>query len=215
MNGKIYSWLLILLVTTGLLYSCVVPQIYPTVQDRQISLRSKDLETNGLAFITPSTVTGQEEEKQIIALTFAEVLTKERPSIRCVALPETLNAVNQAGLAEDYKYMYGDYRDTGIFKRDVLRKVGEATKTRYVAQLKLASFTQASNTRLNILGLRLVETKNAHIRLFLQIWDTQDGSIVWEGVYEMHYADDAVSEKTITLKIVMEKAAHDLIARLP
>jgi DUF971 family protein len=215
MDGKISSCLLILLVSAGLVYGCFVPQIYPTVQDRKISLNQKDLETHGLAFITPSTVTGQEEEKQTIALTFAEVLVKERPSIRCVALPETINAINRAGLAEDYKSMFEDYRDTGIFNHDILRKVGEATKTKYIAQLKLANFSQASSGRLNLLGFRLVETKNAHIRLFLQIWDTQDGCIVWEGVYEMHYADDKVTEKTITLKVVMERAAHDLIARLP
>jgi hypothetical protein len=46
---------------------CFGKQIYPTNQDRSISLRAGDLERAGLAFITPSTATGQEEEKQAVA----------------------------------------------------------------------------------------------------------------------------------------------------
>jgi len=195
--------------------ACFVPQVHDTAQNRAISLKAEDLPTHGVAFITPSTVTGQEEEKQQVALTFAEVLKKERPTIRCLSLPETLTAINQAGLSEDYKRMYVDYRDTGIFDRDILRKVGEATKTRYVAQLKLMAFTQGSEARFGVLGLRLIDTKYADLRLFFQIWNTQDGSIVWEGVQEIHYAIDRVTEKPVTQKTIIEKAAHAIVSTLP
>ena len=76
--------------------------------------------------------------KQAVAGIFASVLIKERPKLRCLTLPETLNAINRASFTDDYRAMYGDYRDTGLFKRDVLQKIGEATKTRYVIQLKLS-----------------------------------------------------------------------------
>jgi hypothetical protein len=111
--------------------------------------------------------------------------------------------------------MYVDYRDTGIFNRDILRKVGEATKTRYVAQLKLMAFTQGSEARFGVLGLRLIDTKYADLRLFFQIWNTQDGSIVWEGVQEIHYAIDRVTEKPVTQKTIIEKAAHAIVSTLP
>ena len=107
-----------------------MPQVYDTAQNRVISLKAEDLSTYGMAFITPSTVTGQEEEKQEVALTFTEVLKKERPAIRCLSLPETLNAINQAGLSEDYKRMYVDYRDTGIFNRDILKKSRRGNKNK-------------------------------------------------------------------------------------
>jgi hypothetical protein len=198
-----------------LLSACFLPQVYDTAQNRTISLRAEDLSTHGVAFITPSTVTGQEEEKQEVALTFTEVLRKERPAIICLSLSETLNAINQAGLSEDYKRMYVDYRDTGIFNRDILRKVGEATKTRYVAQLKLMAFSQGSDNRFGVLGLRLVDTKFADLRLFFQIWNTQDGTIAWEGAQEIHYAIDRISEKPVTLRVIIEKAARDIISKLP
>jgi hypothetical protein len=210
----IYRWL----ISAGallMLCACFMPQIYDTGQNRAISLKAEDLSTHGVAFITPSTVTGQEEEKQEVALAFAEVLKKERPAIRCLSLSETLSAINQTGLSEDYKRMYVDYRDTGIFNRDILKKVGEATKTKYVAQLKLMAFSQGSDNRFGVLGLRLVDTKFADLRLFFQIWNTLDGTIAWEGVQEIHYAIDRVSERPVTQRVIIERAARDIVSKLP
>ncbi|MGZ6237490.1 MAG: hypothetical protein ACXWMJ_09260 [Syntrophales bacterium] len=209
-----YKWLM-LVVALGTLSACVMPQVYNTSQERVISLKAGDLSTYGLAFITPSSVTGQEEEKQGVAFTFAEVMKKERAAIRCLTLPETLTAINQAGLSEDYKRMYAEYRDTGIFSRDILKKVGEATKTRYVAQIKLMSFSQGQDGRFSAFGLRLVDTRYANLRLFFQIWNTADGSIAWEGAQEIRYARDTMTEASVTQKTIAEIAARDIIAKLP
>lgn len=203
------------LVMFGSAPGCATHQIHGLVQQRAISLKPGELQTFGMAFITPSTVTGQEEDKQALALTFAEVLIAERPAVRVVTLPETLGAINRAGLAEKYKVMYEDYRDTGIFKRDILRKVGEATGTRYLVQLKLASFLQGSQNRWGFLGIRMLDTKSASIRLFLQIWDSEDGTIAWEGNEELNYAFDTSRERAVTFKTVVETTARNLIAHLP
>ncbi len=208
------GWL-VLLVMVGMLDSCFVPQIYDSTDHHLISLSADDLAKQGIAFLTPSTITGQEEEKQALALIFAEVLSKERPAVRCVGLPETLNALNQAGLADDYKHMIEEYRNTGLFGHDMLRKVGEVTKTGYVAQLKLMNFVQGSSERFGFLGLRMIVTKYSHLRLFFQIWNIQTGSIAWEGVQEMHYAVDTVTENTVTLKTTIKRAAEEIIKYLP
>jgi hypothetical protein len=197
------------------LAGCASTQIYPTLQEQRISLSPGDLEAGGVAFITPSTVTGQEQETQGVALTFAQVLKAERPSLRVVTLAETLGAVNRAGLADAYKQMYNDYRDTGLFSGEVLRKVGGATGARYVVQLKLQRFEQGSRDRFGVLGIRIVETKYAHIRLFLQVWDSRDSTIAWEGMQEMRHAHDTITEKPIMQRTVLERTARDLIARLP
>ena len=195
--------------------SCFVPQVHDSSDHRLISLKANDLSKHGIAFLTPSTVTGQEEEKQAMALIFAEVLKKERPAIRCVGLPETLNALNEAGLAKDYKRMLDDYRETGIFDRDILQKIGEATKTGYVAQLKLMTFFQGSTDRFGVFGLRMVQTRYSHLRLFFQIWDIRGSAIAWEGVQEMHYAIDTVTENSVTLRTTITRAANDVIKHLP
>jgi len=198
-----------------LLAACGGNQIHSSADYRDIGLDQGGLETHGLAFITPSTITGREEDKQMLAFVFYEVLTEERPKIRVVSLPETLSAVNRAGMADEYKQMYVDYRDTGIFKRDSLEKTGDATGVRYLVQLKLASFTQNSQGRFNLLGLRLFQTKEANIRVFFQIWDSDNGAIVWEGTEELNYARDTGSEKPVTFKLVVEELARNQIGKLP
>lgn len=198
-----------------LLSACASPQIHATTQVREIGLKSQDLKADGIAFITPSSATGQEEDKQALALTFVEVLSKNRPDLRIVPLPETLSAINGAGLASEYRRMFEDYRQTGIFDRDVLRKVARVTGVRYLAQLKLGGFRQDSKDRWGALGLRILETKSTTLRLFLQIWDSHDGSVAWEGAEEMTFSHDSMDEDTITFKGAVEQSARDLVLRLP
>ena len=194
---------------------CATDQVHSTVQYEDISLASNGLKTHGLGFITPSTVTGQEQDVQTLAFVFARVLEKERPDIRVISLPEALSAVNQAGLADEYKQMYVDYSDTGIFKKNSLHKVGEVIGARYLVQLKLSSFNQNSKGRFSLLGLRLFQTKEANIRLFFQIWNSDTGAIVWEGAEEMNYAWDSSSEKPVTFQLIVEEIARNLISKLP
>lgn len=198
-----------------LLASCFTGQIYPTLQERSISLRRGDLEAHGIAFITPSAATGQEEEKQGIALVFADVMRKERNMVRVVPLAETLGAINKAGLADAYSRMYSDYRDTGLLKRDILQQVGKVTGARYLAQIKVQSFGQTSKERFGTLGFRIVETRIAGVRLFFQIWDSSDGTVAWEAAQELYQSYDTMTDEPLTLPKVVGRAARDLVSKLP
>ena len=203
---------LLLAVTAG----CSTPPVYySTLNTQPISLRAGDLESGGIAFITPSTVTGQEQEKQTVALAYADVLKRERPKLTVVSLAETLSAVNKAKLVEPYRRMYDDYRDTALFPADVLKRVSEATGARYLAQLKLQGFTQNSKGRFGVLGFRVSETVIGDVRLYLQVWDARDGSIAWEGTQELRIATDSTTQEPIMLRDLIERSAADLIAKLP
>jgi hypothetical protein len=81
--------------------------------------------------------------------------------------------------------------------------------------LKLAGFRQESKGRWGALGLRVFETKSTTARLFLQIWDSKEGAIAWEGGVEMTMAYESASEETVTFSSVIEASARRLIARLP
>jgi hypothetical protein len=212
------AWVPAALVLAPLIFAlagCQSTQIYPSLQEHRISLRPGDLDASGIAFLTPSTVTGQEQETQAVAFTFADVIKRDRQGLRVVTLAETLGAINQAGLADAYKRMYVDYRDTGLLSRDVLKQIGAATGSRYLVQLKLQGFAQGSKERFGALGLRIVETQYAHVRLFFQIWDSSDGSIAWEGMQEMRISQETMTEEPVMLRTVLERTAHDLIAKLP
>ncbi len=190
-------------------------QINSTTQVPVLNLTAKDLQMAGIAFITPSAITGQEEDRQALALAFTETLRVARPDLRCVTLPETLSAINRTGLTAEYKRMFEDSRLTGIFDREALRKVARVTGARYLAQLKLGGFRQESKGRWGTLGLRMVETKSAVIRLFLQIWDSEDGAVVWEGSQELTIAYESLAEEAVSLQRAVAASAHEFVTRLP
>ncbi|MGH8678861.1 MAG: hypothetical protein ACREUQ_10970 [Burkholderiales bacterium] len=49
----------------------------------------------------------------------------------------------------------------------------------------------------------------------MQIWDSVDGTVAWEGINEVTYTEDAGSNRVVTFSAVVERAAHDLVLRLP
>jgi hypothetical protein len=204
-------------VCLALLAGCatVGSQVTPSTVSSNLSLQPGQLQQHGVALLTPATVTGQEQDKQTLALIFAESVKAQVPAVRVVTLPETLGAINRAGLANDYRKMLDDYRDTGMFERDVLRRIGQAAGVRYLAQLKLASFNQDMRERFSLFGFRLFQTLYANIRLYAQLWDSEQGAIAWEGVEELHYAYDSSAEKPVTFRMAVEESARQLIARLP
>ncbi len=207
-------YLLLILASALVLSSCASNQIYSSSRHTPLHLEAGML-SQGLAFLTPSTVLSKEEDKQTLALLFSDVLATESPNIPRVTLPDTLSAINQSGLAHDYQKMLADYQDTGIFEHRVLYRVGVSVGARYLAQLKLADFDQTTQGRFSAFGLRLFQTKQANIRLFLQIWDSHSGTIVWEGVEELNYAYDTGSERPVSFRTVVEETAKRLIQRLP
>lgn len=207
--------LIMALVPLTLLSGCATGQIHPTLLETAIALQPGELQRDGLAFITPSTVTGQEQDKQALALIFADVIAKDRPRMHIVRLPETLGDINRAGLADDYRHMYDNYRDSGIFNRDTLQKIGRLTGTRYLMQIKLAGFSQDTRERFSVLGIRVVQTLEANIRLFVQIWDSNDGTIAWEAVEELNSAYDTIKEQPVSFRAVVTDTARQLAMHLP
>ena len=209
------SFLLLMLFIPLWLAACSTPTVYTSLQHRSIDLKPGDLQRGGIAFITPSSITGREEDRQSLALSFASILLTERKDVRVVTLPESLSAVNRANLTAEYKAMFEEYQDTGIFNQDTLRKIGEVTGVRYLAQLKLAGFRQESAGRFGLLGLRLMETKRANLRVFLQIWDSREGSIVWEGLEELNLSSDTFTENMISFNDIARQSARELLEHIP
>lgn len=61
-----------LLLTANILSGCVADQTHSKADHETFSLKENDLINGALAFITPSTVTGQEQDKQTLVLGFAK-----------------------------------------------------------------------------------------------------------------------------------------------
>jgi len=189
--------------------------VYSNPEHENGRLQVQDLRDGGVAFLTPSMATGHEEDRQMLAQAFATALRAARPDIRVVPLSGTVSEVNRAGIGNLYRTMYTDYRDTALFDAAVMRQVAKVTGTRYLSQLKLASIEQGARGRLSLFGLSLLQTRYVNMRVFWQIWDSRDGSVVWEGINEVTLAMDTGLEKPLTFSAAAEIAAQDLIKRLP
>ncbi len=199
-----------------LLSGCAITnQSHTTTQAQTINLELHAMKSTGIAFITPTSVTGQEEDKQALALAFTEALKQARPNLRIISLPETLGAINKAGFASEYRQMFEDYRMSGIFNRETLSKVSKVTGVRYLAQLKLSGFRQESKNRWGTFGIRMLETKTTSLRLYLQIWDGINGTVAWEGGQELTTAHESLLEDAIPFTTAVKQSADNLLARLP
>lgn len=191
------------------------PQLQRTLKVDAVELVGGQLEHYGVAFVTPSSVTGQEQDRQGVALLFARVLKDERPEIPVTTLAETLGEINEAGFHAEYKEMFEYYDLTGILPRETLGRIGALTGRRYIIMLKLASFQKDTRGRVSLLGIRFINTKSASLRLFCQFWDSNDGSIAWEANQEINLAYDSATEDIVTFDRMVEVVARDLVERLP
>ena len=191
------------------------PQHYSQPEIRADSLGKGELARGGLAILTPSAATGQEEDRQTLALLFTEALARARPDIAIVPLPDVLSAVNRHDLVARYQQLYYDYRLTGVFQQDVLQRLGEATGARYLGQIKLARFDQGAKSRFGLFGLSVLQTQFAHMRMFFQVWDAGTGAVVWEGIDELTVSVETSRERPVTLRAIAQEAARDFATRLP
>jgi hypothetical protein len=189
--------IIVYLLAVGLSGCAATGQLSKNTETTDFSLDPAALDAGGIGFLTPISATGQEADRVGVAIAFADQVAEE------------------AGLASGYKQMMTDYQATGLLEKDTLKQVGEASGARYLGLLNLARFSQNSNKRFSIGGLRLMDTKEATLRISWQIWDSQTGAIAWEGSDEINYAYDTGRERPVNLAFVTGQAATAMLAEFP
>ncbi len=68
---------LVLLAAAIMDSACSTSQVHSSTPDDAISLEARDIERGGVALITSSAATGQEQDRQALALIFGHVFMKE------------------------------------------------------------------------------------------------------------------------------------------
>jgi hypothetical protein len=133
-------------------------------------------------------------------------LSEASPSIRGIAAHETVNVLNQQGLAAEYGTLIAGFGRGGILESKPLRRIGSALSSRYVLLPGLAEFNQVIIDRLSIYGWNFIQSRVTTLRLWLQLWDTQTGKIVWESAGEVTVATKLLrSEHTVPLDEIARK----------
>jgi hypothetical protein len=49
----------------------------------------------------------------------------------------------------------------------------------------------------------------------LQIWNSEDGSVAWEGTHELYMASETLMANPIPFRYMVETSARKLIAEIP
>lgn len=178
------------------------------------SLTLSMLEADGIGVLTPSIVTGRETDKQIIGEVLSDVLEASLMMTNVVPLAEVLNRVNTAGLADVYASSLAMYDTSGIIPQSSIDLIGEAVEARYLAKISLANFEQSQVERFGIAGIRVLTTNSTRIRLFLEVWDSATGRIVWYANEELAIAADRATEEDLSVRGASVRAISEMMATL-
>jgi len=144
-------------------------------------------------------------------------LANVSPPIRAIPAHAIANALNDQGLAAEYAELLSGFGRTGIMERERLRRIGSALGFRYVLLPGLAQLDQAILDRLEIAGVKVVRTRVTVLRVWLQLWDTRTGHILWESAGDVATASDVVRhDRIVPIEEIAEKLwrrmiQHDLL----
>ena len=128
------------------------------------------------------------------------------PPLAALATPDVVNAVNAGGLAGEYADLLGGFGRSGVLERERLGRLGAALDCRYALLPGIAALDHSILDRFEIAGVKVVRTRVLVLRLWLQLWDTGTGQLVWESAGEATVASElANTGRTIPVDEVAQK----------
>ena len=143
------------------------------------------------------------------ALSYALVaaLAEVTPPLRPVQpIPDTLNVINQQGLVAEYADLLSGFARSGVLERKRLQSLGSVLRARYVLLPGLAGFDETLADSFEFSGLKIVRSRTSTLRLWLQLWDTQTGRLLWESAGEARVASELVRpDRTVPFDETAEK----------
>jgi hypothetical protein len=183
----------ILAISIALLAGCWPPRTWDAHTTSSLPAASLDLTTlTGERVATLGVVTPPALQGYGPALSHALVaaLAEATPPLPAQPIPDTLNALNQQGLAAEYADLLSGFARSGVLERKRLQSLGSALRVRYVLLPGLAGFDEVLADSFEISGLKIVRSRITTLRLWLQLWDTQTGRLLWESAGEARVASE-------------------------
>lgn len=199
----------ILAVAAGLLVGCTplhLSDIHTTSTPRSQFFDVAELAREPVATLGLLTSAGLQGFHPPLSHALNAALSEASPPIRGIAAHETLNMLNQQGLGAEYSALIASFGRGGILEREPLQRIGSALSSRYVLLPGLAEFNHVIIDRLSIYGWNSIQSRVTTLRLWLQLWETQTGKIVWESAGEVTVASKLLrSEQTVPLDEIAQK----------
>jgi hypothetical protein len=203
-------WVVLFLTLAG----CAPPYLsdtYATSAPKPRSFDTSDLVQRPvvvLAFLTPGNLQGF---GPTMAHALSDALGEVVPPIPEIPTLETLNRITDEGLASEYADLRAGFARNGVLDRQLLRRIGAKLGSRYVLLPGIAQFDEAIIDKAEAIGIKLVRNRVTTLRLWLQLWDSETGHIVWESSGEATTATVFLSAKQT---VALEEIAKRLLVRM-
>jgi len=176
------------------------------------------LRDEGVGILFPATGWGEERYGKFIMDIMGEVITRDGKGLKIIPPNKGLELINKGGLVGEYALAKKEYESTGVWNKEFLKKIGRVMGVRYLIQSNMARFehpTIRRSARVNVLGIRVLNTRESTIRLLTQIWDSFYGRVVWEGFIEVSVMDDTLRSKPVRFYEVARLAFEELFSKIP
>ena len=198
-----------------LLAGCDPPYLadtYATSTPKPASFDTNDLARTPvavLAFVAPGNLQGF---SPTLSHALSGALAEVTPPIREISKNETMNRLTDQGLATEYADLLGGFARNGMLDRQRLRRIGLGLGSRYVLLPGVAQFNEEILDKYEAAGIKLLRNRVTTLRLWLQLWDSRTGHIVWESSGEVTTAAVFLSPKqTVALEQITKKALVRMI----
>jgi hypothetical protein len=206
----------ILVLAAAFLTSCSTPfhtwVVHTTSTPRSPSLDTAALAREPVATLGLAAPAALQGFSPALSRALSQALLQMSPPIRAIPTYETLNRLNEQGLAVEYGDLVSGFARSGILERERLRRIGEALGSPYVLQPGLAQFDQAVADKFEFAGFKAVKTRLMTLRLWLQLWDTRTGQILWESSGEVTVAAQLLTKESAAVSL--EDVAQRLWSRI-
>ena len=198
-----------------LLAGCDPPYLadtYATSTPKPASFDTNDLARTPvvvLAFVASGNLQGF---SPTLSHALSGALAEVTPPIREISKNETMNRLTDKGLATEYADLLSGFARNGMLDRQRLRRIGLGLGSRYVLLPGVAQFNEEILDKYEAAGIKLLRNRVTTLRLWLQLWDSRTGHIVWESSGEITTAAVFLSPKqTVALEQVAKKALVRMI----
>jgi hypothetical protein len=179
--------------------------LYPPTVHLTAAPRPPAIDMNALAcqpilafrVVAPSSIQGL---GPTVSYALVSVLLGGSPPIWVVPTTEMLNRLGDDGLGAEYDDVLSGFTRNGMLPREPLRRIGAAMGARYALLPGLADFGQTLADKFELEGIKLVSTRVSTLRLWLQLWDTRTGHILWQSTGELTLASRIVrAQESVSL----------------
>jgi hypothetical protein len=177
-----------------------------TATPRPESVGVAELTRQPVATFGPITPAGFQGFNPFLSRALIAAMSEASPSIPGIPTYQTVNMINDQGLSAEYTELISGFTRSGILERERLQRLGSSLGSRYVLLPGLADFSQILIDRFELAGLKVVRNRVITLRLWLQLWDTQTGQIVWESTGEANAASELfLPQRVIPLDEIGQK----------